>query len=223
LYGREAIALGDIVVVPADSVKSLGATFDVHFSMRAQVTNVVRICNYHIRQLGRIRKNISASACHAAVQALIISRLDYCNVLLAGLPANQVRRLQKVQNRAARLIVRADKTAHTTPIMRDLHWLPVSERIKFKVLMYAFKALHGLAPVYVNSLLDVYIPGRCLRSVTGGTLLNVPKTKKKAGEAAFSSVAPRLWNALPQNVRAVNSKTGFKKLLKTHLFSSYYS
>ena len=181
--------------------------------MRAQVTNVIRTCNYHLRQLGRIRKNISARACHAAVQALIISRLDYCNVLLAGLPAYQVERLQRVQKRAARLIVRADRLASITAIMRDLHWLPVSERIRFKVLMYAFKAIHGLSPVYVNNLVEVYIPGRHLRSATGGTLLNVPRTKKKCGDAAFSSVAPRLWNALPQRVRCADTKNAFTKLL----------
>jgi hypothetical protein len=222
MAGKPSLS-GDIVVAPADAVKSLGATLDTHLSMRAQVTNVIRTCNYHIRQLGRIRKNISARACHAAVQALIISRLDYCNVLLAGLPAYQVERLQRVQKRAARLIVRADRLASITAIMRDLHWLPVSERIRFKVLMYAFKAIHGLAPVYVSNLVEVYIPGRHLRSATGGTLLNIPRTKKKCGDAAFSSVAPRLWNALPQRVRCADTKNAFKKLLKTHLFTTYYS
>ncbi len=211
------------VTLSSHQLKALGATFDTQFSVSAQVTNTVRVCNFHLRQLGRIRKYISASACHAAVQALIISRLDYCNVLLAGIPAYQVQRLQTVQNRAARLIVRADRRAHTTPIMHDLHWLPVSERITFKVLMYTFKALHGLAPAYVTSLLEVYTPGRSLRSATGGTILIVPKTKKLVGEAAFSSAAARLWNSLPQSLRTMDSKTNFKKHLKTHLFPKHYS
>ena len=102
----------------------------IFLCMHKQVTRVVSTCNYHLRQLARIRKNISTHICHAAMQSLIISRLDYCysNVLLARLPAYRVKRLQKVQDRAARLIARPDPSVSTTTVMKNLHALASSLR-----------------------------------------------------------------------------------------------
>lgn len=216
------MVLGDITVAPSDVVRSLGALFDAHFSMEAQVSSVIRSCNFHLHQLGKIRKNITASACHTAVQALIISRLDYCNVLLAGVPGYFVQKLQRIQNKAARLIVRAHKIVPTTPIMRDLHWLPMAQRIRFKVLMYAFQAVHNIAPNYVNALLEVRTPTRTLRSSTGPPKLKPPRTGKRLRESSFSRIAPSLWNALPAELRGLTSKNAFKRQLKTYLFKTHY-
>ncbi len=94
------------------------------------------------------------------VQALVISRLDYCNALLAGLPSNTIKPLQMIQNAAARLVFNEPKRAHVTPLFVSLHWLPVAARIQFKTLMLAYRTTAGSAPAYFHSLLRIYIPSR---------------------------------------------------------------
>ncbi len=94
------------------------------------------------------------------VQALVISRLDYCNALLAGLPSNTIKPLQMIQNAAARLVFNKPKRAHVTPLFVSLHWLPVAARIQFKTLMLAHRTTTGSAPTYFHSLLRIYIPSR---------------------------------------------------------------
>ena len=100
------------------------------------------------------------------VQALIISRLDYCNFLLCGLPAILIKRLQREQNAAARVIAKAGGRDYISQILFKLHWLPVEFRIKYKILLLSYRALHGLAPTYITELLVPYTPPRTLRSST---------------------------------------------------------
>ncbi len=96
----------------------------------------------------------------------VISRLDYCNVLLAGLPSNTIKPLQMIQNAAARLVFNEPKRAHVTPLFVSLHWLPVAARIQFKTLMLAYRTTTNSEPAYFHSLLRIYIPSRSLRSAS---------------------------------------------------------
>ncbi len=221
-YGCEAIRLGGVPVKAAASVRALGAMLDTHLNMTAQVNSVICRCNHYIRQIGRIRKNITTKACHAAIQSLVISKLDYCNVLLTAVPQYQLDRLETVHKRAARLIKRADMYCHITQHLYELHWLPIGQRVKFKVLLYVFKALNGLAPSYIADLIKTYIPGRSLRSASAGPLLVVPPSKRVIGDRTFSRQAPQLWNALPKDIRLSQNKLEFKRRLKTHLFQEHY-
>ncbi len=100
------------------------------------------------------------------VLALVISRLDYCNALLAGLPSNTIKPLQMIQNAAARLVFNEPKRAHVTPLFVSLHYLPFAARIQFKTLMIAYRTTTGSAPAYFHSLLRIYIPSRSLRSAS---------------------------------------------------------
>ncbi len=102
----------------------------------------------------------------SSVQALVLSRLDYCNALLAGLPACTIKPLQLIQNAAARVVFNEPKKAHVTPLFIRLHWLPIAARIKFKVLMFAYKTTTGTAPIYLNLLVQTYAPSRSLRSAS---------------------------------------------------------
>ena len=175
---------------------------------------------YNIRQA---RKYLTSDAAATAIHAFVTSRLDYANALLYGLPKKDIGRLQRVQNFAARLLTGSKTRDHITPVLEQLHWLPMAYRIEFKVLVLAFKAIHGLAPSYLCEVVHKYIPGRTLRSSNAACLLVEPKTRLKiGGDRAFSKAAPVLWNRLPSALRSLDSLDEFQRHLKTHLFRSAY-
>ena len=157
------------------------------------------------------------------MHALVTSRLDNCNAVLFGLPDYLIKRLQYVLNAAARLVSLTNKYDHITPVMMQLHWLPVKERINFKILLTTFKALHGINPLYLCELISPYQPRRALRS-SDQLLLEQPAYKLKSyGSRAFSVCAPGLWNKLPLEIKSSTSVPEFKRRLKTHLFRQAFS
>jgi hypothetical protein len=189
--------------------------------MKCHLNSMVRACYGQMRQLSRIRKFLTIEATEKLVHAFITSRLDNLNSLLYNLPNHLLRKLQLVQNNAARLVMRLRRKDHITPILINLHWLPVECRIKYKILLLVFKSLHGEAPAYLDDLIAPYRPSRTLRS--GDLhLLTVLPAKRKYGERAFAVCGPRLWNTLPLHVRKCPKLTSFKTALKTHLFKIGY-
>ena len=127
-------------------------------------------------------------------------------------------RMQRLQNCAARLLTYTKKTMHITPVLHSLHWLPVQKRITFKILLLVYRALHKLAPSYLQDTLNVYKPSRNLRSSTTQTL-QLPRIRHTWGERTFSHVGPKLWNSLPMSLRHTSSLHEFKSNLKTYLFN----
>ena len=140
----------------------------------------------------------------------------YCNAVLAGLPNSSISRLQRVQNNAARVLARVRKYDHITPILRQYHWLPVQKRIEYKILTLVFKALHNMAPKYLQDQRTVYV--RPLRRC----YMYVPKTRTAYGDRAFLCVAPSLWNKLPDHVRNMHCLETFQGHVKAHLFTQSY-
>lgn len=139
--------------------------------------------------------------------------------MFVGLDQKALRRLQVVQNAAARLLTGKKKREHITPVLASLHWLPINFRIQFKIVLISFKCMNGLAPPYLSELLQLHTTARALRS-SNQLLLAVPRSRLSTrGDRAFSVAAPKLWNSLPLHVRAAQSVEHFKTLLKTHLFS----
>ena len=133
-------------ILPAENVKSLGVTLASCLTLNKHVSAVCSAASLHIRNIGKIRHLLTQSTTEKLVHAFITARLDYCNSILYGLPK---RLIQLIQNTAARLVTRTNRYDHITPV---LHWLPVQERIMFKILLFTYKTIHGSAPSYLSEL-----------------------------------------------------------------------
>jgi hypothetical protein len=190
--------------------------------MKDHVNAMCRSSYCHIRNIGRIRAFLTKDAAVNLVHAFVSSKLDQVNALLYGIPKYLVHKLQKIQNNAARIVSRAKRRDHITPILQELHWLPVAKRIEFKILLMTFKSQVGLAPGYISDLLQPYEPPRALRSLHL-SLLKMPMSRTKSyGDRSFIVCAPRLWNKLPHDLRRATDLEGFKSALKGHLFKQAF-
>ena len=215
----DKISIGDSDITPSKVARNLGIIFDDTMTMKDHVTAKVKSCHVQLRTIGKLRKYLSFEAAETLVHAFITSRLDNGNSLLYGLPDTQIQRLQRVQNTAVRILTRTRKFDHISPILKDLHWLPVTNRIKFKILTLTYKCLHNLAPTYLSDMIELHTPPRDLRSANSLNL-KVPLTRLKTyGDRAFSRAAPDLWNSLPLDIKCASSLATFKLELKTYLFN----
>lgn len=218
-----SIVIGDAHVEPSDVVKSVGVLMDKHLTMEQHVSAVCKSARYHLFNIGRIRKHLSRESTEQLVHAFITSKLDYCNALLNGLPSTLITCLQRIQNIAARIVTLTKKSCHITPVLYRLHWLPVEQRIKYKVLLLVFKCQHDMAPAYLKDLIRPYQPVKELRSASQH-LLEEPTSRPLNcyADRAFGRAGPRLWKEIPLELRDESSLETFKSNLKTHLFKEYY-
>jgi hypothetical protein len=203
---------------PSTDARNLGILFDSNLSFQKHISTICRTSFYHIRQLRQVRPSLDTGSTIVLANALVSSKLDYCNSLYYNLPKTTLNRLQRVQNSLARVVVPSTRfTDHITPTLRKLHWLPVNDRITFKIASLTFKTLNHHQPAYLFELLQPDIPTRILRSATQ-KLLKVPRTKTKIACRSFSFSAPTIWNSLPLSIRESPSLVVFHSRLKTYLF-----
>ena len=217
------IKIAGIRVVSTESARNIGVMFNDVMNHEHQVQNICKVAFFHIRNLSKIRKCLTQKDTETLVHAFVTSKLDNCNSLLAELPQYLLDKVQRVQNAAARLVSCTRKYDRITLVLKELHWLPVKQRIILKILLFTYKALNALAPQYISDLLVQYKPPRALRS-SDGKLLQVPHFKLKTyGGRSFSYIAPYLWNQLPDAIRQAPSLAAFKSNLKTYLFDQVFN
>ncbi len=221
-HNAPTIRIGADDIPSSSTARNLGVLFDDGLTLCPHINSVCKMAYFQIHRISRIRKFLTSPAVKTIVHSLVASRLDYCNGVLASLPDHLIKKLQSVQNSAARLISQVKKHDHITLVLKDLHWLPVCQRILFKILVVTCKAPHGLAPKYISDLVEPYVPSRSLGSSTK-QLLVVPKHKTQSyGARAFSIFAPAEYNKLPQYVTTALTVACFKSRLKTHLFIAVF-
>ena len=209
----------DGVGIPAvGKARNLGVIMDKHLTMTDHITKTCQLAFMAIRKIGQIRQYLNRRTIEILVHALIMSHVDNCNALLYGLPKKDLNRIQRIQNTAARLVVGAPSRDSITPILKELHWLPVDKRVLFKILIMCFKAQNNLSPSYISELINQYTPVRTLRSSSQNLLSVYSVNMHSYGDRSFIASAPTLWNSLPITIRNISSLDTFKKSLKTYLF-----
>jgi len=173
--------------------------------MRAHINHVLSSCYGTLRQLRSMKRSLPSHALNTLVTGLIHSWLDlgYCNVVFAGQPACDVQRLQSILNTAVRLVAGSSRCDHVTSLLRDRHWLPVKQRVEYKLCMIVHRCLYGDAPSY---LVDLIMPSAAasaragLRSAKSMTVA-VPCTLSSFGDCSFVTAGLRAWNKLPSHLR----------------------
>ena len=194
-------------------VHNLGVIVDCGLSYGPQINAICSVSYKLLKNLSSVRKFLDPNDLRLLVQSIIISRIDNCNSLLYGILASNVNKLQKLQNSCARLIYSKKKRDHVTPLLKELHWLPIQQRIVFKILLLVFKFYQNIVPVYIKNLLNI--------SARDTYKLTVPRANTPYGDRAFEICAPRLWNALPSSLRVSTTLPYFRSHLKHHLFANF--
>uniref|UniRef100_A0A8C6X1D0 Reverse transcriptase domain-containing protein n=1 Tax=Naja naja TaxID=35670 RepID=A0A8C6X1D0_NAJNA len=171
IQSAPSLVLGGEVLPPVDRARNLGVLLDVRLSLEEQVGAVARGAFAQVCLVRQLRPYLDRDALRTVTHAFVTSWIDYCNALYMGLPLRTMRRLQLVQNAAARAVMGMSRYSHITPLLRELHWLPVALRVRFKVLVLTYKALHGLGPRYLREhLLPASNTNRPVRTHRQGLL-----------------------------------------------------
>jgi hypothetical protein len=181
------LTVGGSKINSTSAAKTLGTRLDSNLNLQEHINKTCRASFFRLNNIRRIRKYLSKESTQTLVQAFIIGRLDYCNSLLYGLPSVHLDKLQRAQNSAARIICKTSRFDHITPVLYTLHWLPIRYRVNYKILILTFKAIHGLAPEYICSLISIREQLRYSLRSNSGLLLNQP-----IGDRSFTSPAPTL-------------------------------
>jgi len=203
---------------PSDSTRNLGFIFDKDLSIKQHISSICKSSYFQIRLLRQVRSSLDTNSAIILANSLVSSKLDYCNSLYYNLPAVSLDRLQKVQNALARVVIPSIRRHHhITPTLIKLHWLPIRQRVTFKIAAITFKILKNQQPSYLFDLITPYIPSRNLRS-SDKLLLTVPDILSANGRRSFSFAAPSIWNTLPLTLRSCSTLPSFLSSLKTHLF-----
>ena len=218
----DSLKIGNVTVVPSSPARNnLGVIFHKCFNFEDHIKSICK-SSHHIRNIAKIRKYIDEESVKIVVHAFVTRDWIAENSLLYGLPQHLISRLQSIQNTAARVVTRTRKFDHISPVLKQLHWLPVRYRIVFKILLLVYKALNGTAPSYISELLKYYTSERKLRSSSQHLLATPKATLKTYGERAFAVAAPRLWNSIPLELTSSSSIDIFKRPLKIHLFKQAF-
>ena len=202
-----------------------GFTLDCHLTMNAHVSNIARTCYFELRRLAYIRRFLTSTATATLVSAFVLSRIDYCNSLLFGSTLDVTSHLQRIQNYAARVILRLPMSSRITIHLKSLHWLPVKVRSTYKIACLCFHCHSSTAPSYVTDMLHKKpLHTRNTRSSSYTMpLLNRPAhSKATLGDRSFSFASSSVWNSIPNDVKCAPSLSSFKSRLKTYLFRSVY-
>ena len=216
-----SVNVGGIDVKCVDHVRDLGVLMENNLSFDRHIRKKCQIAYIQLRNLKGIRKHLSTKSTEVLVHGLIHSHIDFCNGLFSDISAYQIDRLQKVQNKAARIVSNTSDDQPSVQILKSLHWLPVRARVMFKILVTVFRVVQGTAPGYLGSMFKRVQGNYRIRSSNEIRFI-APRTRTKVADRSITTVGPKWWNALPNNIKTCTNETSFRNKLKTHQFAQFY-
>ena len=187
--------------------------------MKPQVSKICQSAYLELRRISSIRHVLTVDATKTLVTSLVLLRLDYCNSLLSGIPQQLIDKLQKVQNCSARLIFKTSKWTHVSPLLAKLHWLPIAQRIDYKISSLCYDVASDTAPLYLSDLC-LYVPSRSL--LTPASFGFQRERKSSKGSVLSPTSALSLGTNSPTMCVMLKTQSQFKTQLKTTLFRSVY-
>ena len=198
-------------VTPTDSARNLGVEFAKDFKFKKHISKVCRSCYYHMRDLRRLSRCLTAPVSKTIATSLVSSKLDYGNSILYNIPNREINKVQSVQNCLARVVTRSPRFCSVTPLLKSLHWLPVQFRIKHKICTLTYKIIHSCQPVYLHNMLKPLNRTRNLRS-SDDDQLAVPRVQRWVeGLFRLQPPPPQLWNCIPLEIKKSKSAQSFRK------------
>ena len=184
--------------------------------MLSHINNTCRSSYYHLRRINKIRKYLSDCGAKTLIQALVMSRMDYCNSIHHGLPIKLLKKNPTSTKRGSTGNHENEKHDHISPILRDLHWLPIKKRTNYKMMVLAFNALNEQGPSYIADFFTLYKPNRSLRSESNTSLVPVHGQSIQINTRLMNCGVSTTWNSLPNELRLIKSFILFKTHLKTY-------
>ena len=206
-----SLMVEDLEINPSKEIKTLGVTFDDKFTFRPQINKLIKTGNFIAHNIKLARDFTPRKVLISMATAEFLTRIDYCNAILLKQPKRNLERLQKCINNMVRVIFRLKRRDHITPYLERLHWLPIGQRIDFKVALLTHKAVITGQPAYLHDLLE-------FSNRDGRQKLVHQRGCHAFSSRAFSIAAPRIYNKIPDHMKSLSVPT-FKKHLKTFLFS----
>jgi len=211
------VSVAGVDLPVADELKVLGVVLDKHLSLDSHATSVARACNYHAWAIRHICHLLTTDLAVTLACSLILSRLDYCNSVLYGAPAGSIQKLQRVQNIAARITLQTTRRQPAEPLLKLMHWLPVRQRIQYKLATLTYKIRHTNTPSYLSRHIQSRQSARQLRS-SSKPLPCKSTTRTHFADRAYRCSAPAVWISLPADIVDCTSLAAFRTRLKTYLF-----
>ena len=197
----------------------------MNLTFKHHINEISKSSLYKLRNLKIIRNHFNQKNFEILIHAFITAKIDYCNSLFSGISKSDLRPLEVVQNFAAKLVLKRSKFESSRPLLKKLHWLPISRRIDYKLLLITYKARNSLTPDYISALMSAPNINSfySLRSAEDLTLLDVYLShSKRMRDRGFSIYAPKMWNLIPREIRESPSVQIFKSRLKTFLYKTEF-
>ena len=220
-----SITIGNAQIPFKKSVKNWGFTIDCHLTMKAHVSNIAQTCFFELRRLASIRRFLTSTATATHVSDFVLSRIDYCSSLLFGSTHDVTSHLQRIQNYAARVILRLPKSSSITIHLKSLHWLPVKVISTYIIACLCYHCHSSTAPSYVTGMLHrkpLHTRNTRSSSYTMALLNRPTHSKATLGDRSLSYASSSIWNSIPNDVRCAPSLSSFRSRLKTYLFRAVY-
>ena len=203
-----SITIGNAQFAFKQSVENLGFTLDCYLTINAHVSNIARTCYFKLRRLASIRRFLTKTATATLASAFVLSRIDYCNSLMLGSTHDVTSHFQRIQNYAARVILRLPKSSSITTHLKSLHWIPVKVKTTYKIAYLCYHSHSSTAPSYVADMLHIK-PSHTRNARSSSytiPLLNRPAhSKTTLGDRSFSFASSSVWNSIPNDVRCAPS------------------